>query len=172
MSDWSLRLARPEDASALPAIEAAAAQLFRTDPQLAFLADAPTPDVESYAAILRKRRSLLASLDGAICGFLLCIPLSGELHLQELSVHPRAQRQGIASGLVRAAMIDARNCGTRALTLTTFADLPWNQGFYEKLGFQPVRDLEAHPRLRDILAQDSAKGMPAERRIAMIRFID
>ena len=47
----------------------------------------------------------------------------------------RARIGGIGAGLVRAAQIDARNTGIKALTLTTFRDVAWNAPFYARLGF-------------------------------------
>lgn len=166
---WTLRLARPEDAEAMPAIERAAASLFADEPSID---PARVRSGADYARLIRRGHSLVAHVGGAMAGFLVAQPFSGELHIWEMGVAPAFQRQGIGSGLVRAAQIDARNTGLRALTLTTFRDLAWNAAFYARLGFEEVTALDAHPRLAGELANEVDDGLPAIRRCAMICFLD
>ncbi len=188
---WSLRLARPEDAEFLPAIEQSAAQLFKADPQLAHLANAEVITQERHRILIGKGRCLVALHDNRIAGFLSAISVGREIHILELSVHADCQRMGMGSGLVRAAIVDARNSGFQALTLTTFSDVEWNAPFYAALGFVAVEDLSAHPRLAELLVKETATalqagphgsqpptaqaepapGRPTPHRIAMIRFI-
>jgi predicted N-acetyltransferase YhbS len=89
-----------------------------------------------------------------------------------MSVHPDFQKRGIGAGLLRASIIDARNSGFRALTLTTFRDVSWNAPFYARIGFEEVTALDAHPRLAAELALEADNGLPADRRCAMICFLD
>lgn len=170
--DWSLRLARPEDADFMPAIESAAAVLFAEDPDLTELdlSDGWKPD--ELRRLIRKGHCLVAHVGDEMAGFLASEPFSRELHVWEMDVDPRFQGQGIGAGLLRACQIDARNAGFRAITLTTFRDLPWNAPFYAKLGFEEVTALDAHPRLASELALEADNGLPAERRCAMIHFLD
>lgn len=172
MSDWSLRLARPEDAQAMPPIEQAAAQLFAVDPDLTPLSVGDTRSVEEFGRLIRKGHCLVSHVGAEPAGFLVSEPFRRELHIWEMDVHPRFQRRGIGAGLVRAAMIDARNAGFKALTLTTFRDLAWNAPFYARLGFEEVTALDAHPRLAGELALEADNGLPVERRCAMILFLD
>jgi GNAT superfamily N-acetyltransferase len=170
MSSWSLRLARPADAEAMPAIERAAAEI-------AFAAEAGidparTRSSEDFARLIRRGHSLVAHVGEVMAGFLVAQPFSRELHIWEMDVAPAYQRRGIGAGLVRAAQIDARNTGFRALTLTTFRDLPWDGPFYARLGFEEVTALDAHPRLAGELANEVDDGLPADRRCAMICFLD
>ncbi len=110
--------------------------------------------------------------DDAMAGFLVTEPFGRELHMVECSVHPLHQRNGIGAGLIRACLIDARNSGFDAVTLTTFRDVPWNAPFYTKLGFVEAADETAHPRLAATLAKEARQGLPRESRCAMIRFLD
>lgn len=166
---WSLRLARAEDAPALPAIEAAAAVAFAREPSID---PARTRSAQDYARLIRKGHSLVAHVGEALAGFLVAQPFGRELHIWEMDVSPAFQRRGIGSGLVRACMIDARNTGFAALTLTTFRDLPFNAPFYDRLGFDEVTAIDAHLRLAGELANEVDDGLPADRRCAMIRFLD
>lgn len=172
MSGWSLRLARPEDAELMPAIEAAASVAFADDPDLADLDFDDGWEPPELARLIRKGHCLVSHVGDEMAGFLVSEPFSRELHIWEMDVHPRFQKRGIGAGLIRAAQIDARNSGFRALTLTTFRDLAWNGPFYARLGFDEVTALDAHPRLAGELANEVDDGLPADRRCAMIHFLD
>jgi GNAT superfamily N-acetyltransferase len=178
--NWSLRLARLEDAGAMPAIERAAAAAFADEPAVD---PARTRSEADFARLIRKGHSLVAHVGEALAGFLVAERFSRELHIWEMDVAPAFQRRGIGAGLVRAAQIDARNSGIAAqidarnsgiaaLTLTTFRDLAWNAPFYARLGFEEVTALDAHPRLAGELANEVDDGLPADRRCAMICFLD
>lgn len=170
--DWSLRLARPADAEAMPAIELAAASAFAAEPGLAGLDFSGSRSEAEFARLIRKGHCLVAYADEAMAGFLVAEPFRRELHIWEMDVLPTCQRRGIGAGLVRAAQIDARNAGFKALTLTTFRDLQWNAPFYARLGFEEVTALDAHMRLSGELANEIDDGLPADRRCAMICFLD
>lgn len=172
MSDWSIRLARPDDAEALPEVELAAGALFRTLPDLADIAGHPPIPPMRHRALIAKGHCLVALVDEKPIGFIATQPFGRELHVWEMSVHPDRQQQGIGATLIRACMIDARNAGFVALTLTTFRDVPWNQPFYMRLGFEELTAIDAHPRLAAKLADEAENGLPAKRRMAMIKFLD
>ena len=172
MSEFSIRLARAEDADALPAIELAAGKLFETVEGLAGVAGTNAIPADEQRRLIRRGHSLVAEADGSIVGFLSTEPFRRELHIREFSVHPDHQGEGIGAVLLRAVAIDARNSGFSAITLTTFADVPWNGPFYARHGFETVTDLDAHPRLNAAIEQEVQHGLPRERRIAMILFLD
>ena len=169
---WSLRLARPADAAGMPAIERAAAELFTHGAGLEGFDPDDTWEVPDLERLIRKGHSLVAHVGEAMAGFLVAQPFGRELHIWEMDVLPTFGRRGIGAGLVRAAQIDARNTGFRALTLATFRDLPCNAPFYARLGFEEVTALDAHPRLAGELANEVDDGLPADRRCAMICFLD
>ncbi len=170
-TEWSLRLARPDDAEHLPAIEAAAATVFGQDEALAHLAHGPTNSVQTLQRYIRRGHCLVALATDAIAGFLVNQPFGRELHIWELSVDPQHQQRGIGAGLLRACQIDARNSGFQAITLTTFRTIEWNGPFYSRRGFEEVTALDAHPRLAAELALEADNGMPMEQRCAMIHFL-
>ena len=172
MNGFSIRLARPEDADALPAIEFAAGKLFETVEGLAGIAGMYAIPAEEHRRLIRKGHSLVAEAEERIVGFLSTEPFRRELHIREFSVHPDHQGQGIGGVLLRAMGIDARNSGFAALTLTTFADVPWNGPFYARHGFETVTELDAHLRLKGDIEQEVRHGLPREQRVAMIRFLD
>jgi GNAT superfamily N-acetyltransferase len=95
----------------------------------------------------------------------------GNAHLDEVAVLPGRMRQGVGTRLVEAACAWARSHGYRAMTLTTYADVPWNAPFYERLGFVPVQDYGVDVRERR--RAESAAGLDAVGpRVAMRRDLD
>jgi hypothetical protein len=75
---------------------------------------------------------------------------------------------------VGAALIDhvaawALRQGARALTLTTFRDVPWNTPYYERLGFKVVEGEEVGPGLRAIVRTESSARWASEPRVCMRR---
>ena len=171
-ADWHLRLARPGDAEQMPAIEARAGRLFDTIEGLAGLSDRHTVAVERLQRYIRKGHCLVVHVGERMAGWLASEPFGRELHIWEFNVDPDFQQQGIGAGLLRACLIDAANSGFKAVTLTTFRDVPWNAPFYRRLGFDEVTALDAHPRLAGELAVEVDQGLPPDRRCAMIRFLD
>jgi ribosomal protein S18 acetylase RimI-like enzyme len=163
-----VRRARPCDATALPAIERSAAELFRLDPPLAWLADAEVADAAFHVQAIRQARVWVAeACQGQLAGFLRAVPVDNQLHIEELSVSQHFQGQGIGRKLLSAAIAQAGEQQLCAVTLTTFRDLPWNAPFYQRMGFTLLNADEAAAHLIDALHHDSAHGLPAERRCAM-----
>lgn len=172
VSNWSLRLARKGDAQFMPEIERAASALFESVEGLETLAGGDTLPLEKLERYVRKGHCLVAHAGEKMIGFLVCEPFRRELHIWELDVHPDFQGQGVGAGLLRACIIDARNSGFTAITLTTFRDVAWNGPFYASRGFEEVTALDAHPRLAGELALEADHGLPVSRRCAMIHFLE
>ncbi len=163
---WTLRLARPGDADALPAIERSAGKMFASLPDFAWVADHEPIPAETHRRHIARGHCLVACAGDAPVGFLASEPFGRELHIREMSVVPEWQGRGIGAALVRACMIDARNAGFLALTLTTFREVPWNAPFYRRLGFADV-DPASHDRLAQVLADETEGGFSPESRVAM-----
>lgn len=172
MIDFSIRLARPEDAEAFSRVEDDAAGLLREEPSLKDVPVPPSESPEHYRALIGKGNCLAATRQGTVVGFAAAGRIGRELHLHELSVARSAQRLGIGATLLEALAIDARNCGLSAITLNTYRDVPWNGPFYARHGFVEVENFEGRPLLSASLAAAVKAGLPQERRISMIRFLD
>ena len=163
---WNIRLARPDDAPAMPAIERAAGAMFDRIEGLAGVAGQQTVPVDRLRRYIARGHCLVAASGERLVGFLVTQPFGRELHVYEFSVHPDWQGRGIGTALLRACQIDARNCGFTAVTLTTFEQVPWNAPFYRRMGFRDVDPVE-HQRLAREIANDAAHGFPAGSRVAM-----
>lgn len=118
-------------------IERAADELFREYfGELPWDEDADHPASDHGYA----ERLLEATADCEIVGFARLIEVGEFVHLEQLSVRPDRARRGIGRALVAAVLADARERGARAVTLRTFAEVPWNAPFYEGAGFRVVPD--------------------------------
>ncbi len=163
-----IRRARVADAAFLPAIETSAAALFRSDPQLAWLADAEVADAQSHRENIQHHPVWVAlTEDGIRCAFLNAQVCDLELHVWEISVATGHQGQGIGKRLLQAAREFALEQQLTALTLSTFRELAWNEPFYQRQGFVTLQPAQLSPRLRQVLADETQHGLPESRRCAM-----
>lgn len=171
MSGWSIRLARPEDADAFPAIERSAAALLADYPRIKSIDPDRGLTADRYRSLIARGHSLVATAGTKVIGFLVTEPCGRELHIREIDVASQWQRQGIGAIIIRACGIDAGNAGFGALTLTTFRKVPWNAPFYARLGFVEIAEPVEHPRLNAELESEARAGLKREQRVAMIRFL-
>ncbi|WP_230534778.1 GNAT family N-acetyltransferase [Streptomyces griseomycini] len=100
-------------------------------------------------------------------GYLIAEPVDGALHVEQVSVHPRAARRGVGRALLAHAARCAREEGLTALTLTTFAEVPWNAPYYARLGFRTLAGPDLTPGLRRIRAEESGHGLDRWPRVCM-----
>ncbi|MDR2307500.1 MAG: GNAT family N-acetyltransferase [Paucimonas sp.] len=158
-----------KDLAHLPAIERSAAQTFRQVPGLAWLADSEVMEASEHQRLLDAGTSWVA-VDAQDClvGFLCAEVVGTALHVHELSVGQAAQGQGLGRQLLEQALAQARLQRLHSVTLTTFADVPWNRPFYERLGFcvLPLAELDA--RLSAILAAERAHGLEGRCAMALV----
>jgi GNAT superfamily N-acetyltransferase len=101
-------------------------------------------------------------------GFVQVGEADGNAHIDEVSVLPGQMRRGIGTQLVLAACGWAATNGYEAVTLTTFADVPWNGPFYARLGFVEIDDIG--PDVAERREAERAAGLDeVGRRIVMRR---
>jgi GNAT superfamily N-acetyltransferase len=162
-----IRLARAADLDALPEIERAASALFTPYGLGALYGDVLTLDEEVLGAFGADR--LWVAADGADCpvGFAYGIVVDGQMHLEEIDVHPAHGRRGLGAALVEAVCDRARRDGDAFVTLTTMLDVPFNAPFYEKLGFRVIAEAAIARGLRAVIESERARGFPVDRRVAM-----
>jgi GNAT superfamily N-acetyltransferase len=101
-------------------------------------------------------------------GFAWITEVDGLAHVEELAVIPKWMKQGIGTRLLDRAAEWAKRRGYPAITLITYADVPWNGPFYRDRGYvevaEPTRGLAA---LRE---RERALGLDAVgRRVVMRR---
>lgn len=167
-----IREARPDDLPRLVEIEDAAEASF---PALSIDFD-PLPGgttVEELAPYADGGRAFVAAgEDDLPVGYLLVDLLDGAAHIEQVSVHPDHARQGIGRRLIERAAAWARSHGFRALTLTTYVEVPWNGPYYERLGFRYLDAAEETAGLRAIRAHEREIGLDIWARTSMARRLD
>ncbi|MGY1636048.1 GNAT family N-acetyltransferase [Geodermatophilus sp. SYSU D00742] len=120
----AVRVATGADLSELAAVELAADELFRVRGLLDL---PPPPPAEERAAAWR-----VLVVGRPVLGFAVLERVDGDVHLEQLSVHPDAMRRGIGAALLAATVAAARDVGARRVTLLTYADVPWNAPWYAR----------------------------------------
>jgi GNAT superfamily N-acetyltransferase len=166
MNNIELRPARDKDLPALRRIEREAAVLFPASVLPPHLAT-PLP-LDVLRACLAASELWVAdeAAFGAV-GFIAARTYGSSLHLVEMDVLPGRGKQGTGTRLLQHLCEVARQRGHLHVTLTTFADIPWNAPFYARHGFAKITGFDAFPHLAAALQSERALGL--EGRIAMAR---
>lgn len=163
-----IRAAAPADLAALADVEVRAGLSFRSI-GLEAIADDPPPSADELLPHVRARAAWVADVDGEIVGYAIASVVDGEGHIDQLSVVPEMQRQGIGQSLLQAALGWSERERHPSVTLTTFVDVPWNGPWYERQGFRFLRSDELGPELRAIRERERAAGLEIRPRAAMRR---
>ncbi|MBE1492690.1 GNAT family N-acetyltransferase [Plantactinospora soyae] len=164
-----IRTARPAELPALRDIERVAGQMFR-DLDMPEIADDEPLTLDELAGYQRAGHAWVAvdATDTPV-GYLLADLVDGDLHVEQVTVHPRCARRGIGRLLLEHLAGYAGTIGVPALTLTTFADVPWNAPYYLRCGFVTLDDGDLTPGLRAIQAREAAHGLQRWPRVCMRR---
>ncbi len=167
VSDYEIGLARPDEVARLPEIEHRASALFDTVPWTASLPAIPM-SLDDFVEAQREGLFWVARslADGPSALRWSSGWTTGNFTSRKLDVLPEHGRRGIGTALVRAVCDWAVSQG-RSLSLTTFKDLPWNQPFYERLGFRVLSDAELTDPLAACVARETAAGLPRAQRVVM-----
>jgi GNAT superfamily N-acetyltransferase len=164
-----IRAARGEDLPVLRDVECAAGQLFH-DVGMSEIADDEPPSLDTLARYQLAGRAWVATDSTDVpAAYLLVDMVDGNLHIEQVSVHPRRARQRIGQRLLDHVAGHALATGAPALTLTTFADVPWNAPYYRRCGFVAVDDTALTSGLRSIRAHEAARGLDRWPRVCMRR---
>lgn len=145
---WPIREAHPAEYAHLREVERASEELF-AEVGIGPFSESEDENHLPDAAIV------LVSGDPPV-GFACVGILDGTAHLWQLSVLPAAGRRGLGGALLDAACDWARTQGYRAITLTTFRDVPWNAPFYRSRGFEIADRLP--PALAEVREHEKVIG--------------
>ncbi|MFI5558116.1 GNAT family N-acetyltransferase [Amycolatopsis japonica] len=163
-----IRLATPEDLPALQDIERAAGEPFRAL-GMAAIADDDPPSIADLMAFQRDGRAWVWDAGGGPVAYLLAEVVDGHGHIEQVSVHPDHARRGLGRRLIEHAAEWASREGLAGLTLTTYAEVPWNAPYYARLGFTTLDEESLTEGLRAVRAHEIARGLDAWPRVTMRR---
>ncbi len=164
-----IRPARLDDGSALREIERLAGERFR-EVGLPEVADDEPASVETLADYAGGGRSWVAVDDtDTPIGYVLVDIVDECAHVEQISVLPLHQGVGTGRALLECVRAWAAERGLTAMTLTTFADVPWNAPLYRHLGFRVLNEDELGPQLREVRDSETAHGLDPAKRVCMRR---
>ncbi|GAA2694113.1 GCN5 family N-acetyltransferase [Actinoplanes palleronii] len=133
--------------------------------------DEPFPAAELLEYQRDGRAWVVADATDRPVAYAIALWVDGLAHLEQVSVHPDHAGRRLGASLVEQVAAWARENGSPTLSLTTFAEVPWNGPYYRKLGFHPVSDSDLSPGLRAIRAEEAAHGLDEWPRLVMRRVL-
>jgi GNAT superfamily N-acetyltransferase len=158
---------RADDLPKLPALERAANVLFEGRGLAGVVAGDVTSLEELSYAHAAGLLLVARADDGEPIGFALLEIIDGDVHLEEIDVHPAHGGRGVGRALLDAVVRFARHAGHRAVTLTAFRDVPWNAPFYASAGFREVAPDELREGLAAVVRDEAARGLDPAQRVTM-----
>lgn len=165
---YQIRRAAPTDVEALRDVERAAGRCFRDVGMPEVADDEPLPP-RVLAEYQRSGRAWVAVDEaGHVVAYVIHDLVDGNVHVEQVSVHPDHARRGIGRCLINWVADEAPPV-VAALTLTTFRDVPWNAPYYVRCGFHILDEAAWTPGLRDIRHREAAHGMDRWPRVCMRR---
>ncbi|MEM9890112.1 MAG: GNAT family N-acetyltransferase [Actinomycetota bacterium] len=171
MADTSIRLGTFDDLAAVVAVENAADERFSdVDLDLTALDGGSDPSPHLVTAATDGRLAVAVD-DDRIIGFAWWSSLGEGAHLEQVSVLTEAAGRQLGGRLIEWVAGEARDAGHALLTLTTFADIPWNAPLYRRYGFDDHPDSEWRPELAERVAQEASAGLDVLPRVAMSRVL-
>jgi GNAT superfamily N-acetyltransferase len=169
-----IRPARTSELPALQDIERAAGQPFVGIgmPEIAWDEPPPLPVLAASAQVgllwVASGENASGEKDEPVA-YLMAEVVDGCLHIEQVSVHPDSARRRVGRALIEHAAGRAAADGLAALTLTTFASVPWNAPYYLRCGFRILDDTELTPALRAIRQHEAELGLDRWPRVCMRR---
>ena len=162
-----------DDLDAVRAVERAAGEPFRALGMDAVADDRP-PSMRVLRGVVERGRAwLVEDLEsGRIVGYLLGDVVDGCGHVEQVSVDPADRGHRVGRRLVEHFATWSSRRGLPALTLITYAAVPWNAPYYARLGFRTLGDAELGPGLRALRRAETARGLDRWPRVAMRRDLD
>jgi ribosomal protein S18 acetylase RimI-like enzyme len=166
-----IRNATETDLPVLQDIERAAGRWF-AEAGMPEIAEDEPPSADELTRYLREGHAWVAvDHEDVPAAYLIADRVDADLHVEQVSVHPRAARRGIGRSLLDHAAARAAGEGCQALTLTTFAEVPWNAPYYARCGFQVLAERDFSPAMRVTWEREAAYGLQRWPRVYMRRAV-
>jgi GNAT superfamily N-acetyltransferase len=172
--DFSIRTARPIELPYAIEIDDAAFRLF-ADVGLFVVVPDDHPFVvaerERWRQAIERGALYFAEVDDEPVGFAALGTMDGHAELEQLAVLPEHGRRGIGRALIEHVCNVCHSQGESEVWLTTYAHVPWNGPFYERVGFEVVPEAECGAEHRATLAAQRELLLAPEQRVAMRRWL-
>ena len=150
-------------------VERAANETFRSV-GMSTVADDPPPSLEDLTAFIVSGIAWVFSGSGGdAIAYLLAERLDGRIHIEQVSVHPGHAHRGIGAALIETASRRSADLGLDGLSLTTFANVPWNAPYYSSLGFTELAEANWTAGLRQRVDEERERGLDEWPRVVMVR---
>jgi GNAT superfamily N-acetyltransferase len=99
--------------------------------------------------------------------YVLVDEVDGNAHVEQISVLPHSQGQGIGRALLEQVRTWAIATDCPAITLITFSEVPWNRPLYEHLGFVVLSEEAVRPDLQGVRQGEADDGLDPATRVSM-----
>tara|TARA_B100000676_G_C18090343_1_gene859070 strand:- start:300 stop:833 length:534 start_codon:yes stop_codon:yes gene_type:complete len=167
----TIRPARLSDLQACRVIEDDAGAIFQKVGMADVDEDPPRSLDELRQAHIHRHLWIAVDKFDTPIAFALTEDVDGNLHLAEISVVQAWQREGVGRRLIEHLVTEGRSRGYRALTLTTFRDVPWNGPYYSRLGFEEIAAGDMLPGITSVMDSEAPQFLESTPRIAMRRVL-
>lgn len=165
-----IRTATGADLPVLQDIEIAAGRAFRDIGMAAVASDEPFTIAELTEYAQSGRAWVAVDAEDRPVAYLVADIVDGNTHIEQVSVHPDYGRRGIGRELIEHVADWSLQHGRSTLTLTTFAEVPWNAPYYARCGFTVIA--EPSPGLRRIREHEAEHGLDRWPRVSMQRSLN
>lgn len=140
---------------------------------MTFVAEDEPPTFDQLRGFVERERAWVSvDSDDRPIAYLLAAVVDGSAHLEQVSVRADRIGRGIGRALLEHLVLWARDRGFKAVTLTTYVEVPWNGPYYVRRGFRFLALEEETPGLRRIREEEIAHGLDRWPRACMRRKSD
>jgi len=150
----ALRAATVDDIPLLQGLEVTTGRQFADVGLHAVASDEP-PTFDALTEHISSGTAWVAEVSGQVVGYAVASIVDDEAHLDQVSVDPSMRGHSIGALLIDEVAQWGRVRGFDTLTLTTFADVPWNAPYYARLGFVTLAAEEMGPELTAVREREA-----------------
>lgn len=165
-----IRLGSADEIHKVAPLELAAAEAFREIGMDAVADDEPLSESVLIQAA-EERRFWVAVEYGVLKAYLVGDFLPQSLHVDQVTVHPDASRRGLGALMIESVSADPRSNERGRITLTSFANVPWNAPYYERIGFVEIAREDWPEGVAEKVDAEQGTSIAAWPRVVMQRVI-
>lgn len=165
----TIRSADMRDIPDIISIETAAGERFRAVGMDEIADDEPLHPQHLAMYIMAEHAWVAVDADDRPIAYLLLKIVDHHPHIEQVSVHPAFEHQGIGRALLDHVSAWGRSLGFRRCTMTTFENVPWNAPYYERIGFRKLEDHEIGRGMYSLCDEEEAQGLTRWPRVLMGR---